>query len=95
MNRLGTPESRVKGDKARVFTDIRRKLDKMERDEWRAWYKECLETLPKDEAIWEWITRERKFADKFKGGVYKKTQPKKGRKPHWRNQWPYTRHTEL
>ena len=85
---------RTKGDKSRFYTDIRQKLAKMERDEWRAWFTECLNGLMEDQAVWEWLTKETKFRGKFINGKYQKTQPNKGRKPHWRNVHPDTRNTD-
>ena len=59
-----TPESRNKGDKAPYFTTVRKKIDKMNRDEWRAWYKECLETIMQDEALWKWLVRDMQHVPK-------------------------------
>jgi hypothetical protein len=54
-----TPMSRRKGDKASHFTEIRHKLAKMDREEWLAWYGECIESIQNDREIWNWISRER------------------------------------
>ena len=53
------PESRKRGDKAPHFTTIRHKLENMERSEWKEWYVQCLEELQRDEAVWNWISREK------------------------------------
>jgi hypothetical protein len=53
------PESRKKGYKAPHFTGVRKKIHDMNREEWLAWYKECLDNLQSDLEIWNWISRER------------------------------------
>ena len=61
------PQSRRNGDKATHYRALRKRMNKMEREEWLAWYKECLRELPKDSEVWEWVNREPAWAPKRKG----------------------------
>lgn len=61
------PENRRRGDKSKHYTDIRRKLNQMTREESREWYRECLRELPKDSELWEWLNREPIWAPKRRG----------------------------
>lgn len=87
---------RDKGDKSRIYTDVRQKLAKMERDEWRAWFVECIDELQSDEAVWNWLTKETKFVGKFKGGKYLKKQDRVGRPFDWHKglNYPDTRNLD-
>lgn len=88
--RIPTPE-RANGDKSRYYTDIRQKIAKMERDEWRQWFRECIAELQKNEELWHYIVRERKLSGKFKDGKYLKTQERVGRPPAWKSKYEDTR----
>ena len=80
---------RAKGDKSPMYTDIRRKLSKMERSEWQQWYRECLEELQKNKAVWEWLNHKGKWEGQYIKGVYqrKTKSTKRGR--------PFDRQSEL
>ena len=93
--KIPTPE-RAKGEKSRYYTDIRQKLDKMERDEWRAWFVECIAELQKNKELWNFITRERVWEKKWKKGIYQKTQDRVGRPVTWHKglNYPDTRNMD-
>ena len=88
--RIPTPE-RAKGDKSRYYTDIRQKIAKMQREEWRAWFVECIAELQKNEELWHYITKERKFGGKYVDGKYLKKQQKPGRPADWKSKYEDTR----
>jgi hypothetical protein len=77
MNSGAPGTERNKGDKSRIYTEIRGKLRDMERDEWRKWFGECLAALEANEELWHWLTRERKYAGRVVNGEYQRK--KKGR----------------
>lgn len=72
MNNGAPGTERNKGYKSRIYTDIRQKINKMNREEWRMWFDECIQNLQKDEALWDWLTKERKYEGRTKGGVYQR-----------------------
>ena len=84
------PESRNKGARSRYYTDIRQKIDRMSRSEWREWYKQCLTELHSDRELWEWLNHEPKWISPRKG----KYGGKVGR-PFDNQYLPDTRHGEL
>lgn len=67
MPQVQPPQSRRNGSKAKYYTDLKKRVYKMERDEWRAWYKECLDNLPKNSEVWNWLNRNPVWAPKRRG----------------------------
>jgi CO dehydrogenase/acetyl-CoA synthase alpha subunit len=61
------PENRRNGSKAIHYRELRKRMNKMERPEWKEWFKQCMMELPKDKQIWEWLNREARWKPKGRG----------------------------
>lgn len=75
--------ARAKGEKSRIYTEIRQKIDKMNRDQWREWFKECIDELQKDPELWQWINHKGKWEGMFKDGKYQNKKTGAGRPKDW------------